>query len=340
MDKKEFQEKLDEIHNGKIEIISEYKNSQSPADFKCRVCKHKWTVKYPCALTRTKRPTGCPKCSNNLPVTNESFDLMLEDDYKRIGNVEKSSKPVDVLHIKCGKVYPVRPNDYQQGYRCPYCSHGHTKKTQQEFENDVAKATDIKNEYSVIGKYDGCSKPVDLIHNVCGCVFPVKPTNFLSNGTRCPECATKQSKGCKKIISVFNKLNIEYNTECKLENLKDKRLLRVDFYIKKLKLYIEFDGKQHFYPQPKFGGETYLKECRKKDSIKNSYFLENDLNLLRIDDNNYSKFEKILKNIINNNDLANKDYNVYLIKDGKLIIDNSRYDIFEKERIRDDEDIV
>src|SRR5699024_6196046 len=46
-----------------------------------------------------------------------------KEQYK--GSNKKKHK---ILHLNCGEIYEVRPNDFQQGYRCPFCQNGYSEK--------------------------------------------------------------------------------------------------------------------------------------------------------------------------------------------------------------------
>jgi len=61
---------------------------------------------------------------------------------------------------------------------------------------------------------------------------------------------------------------------------------------------IEYDGKQHFLPYYKFGGEKALKLTQEKDKIKNEY-CKNIIDLLRISYTQINDIEKILKEKLN-----------------------------------------
>lgn len=78
--------------------------------------------------------------------------------------------------------------------------------------------------------------------------------------------------------------------------------LKFDFYLKKEKILIEYDGGQHFYPSKKFGGEEKFIETVAHDLIKNDYCSRHDINLIRIPDNlrGEEKIESELISVINN----------------------------------------
>lgn len=110
-----------------------------------------------------------------------------------------------------------------------------------------------------------------------------------------------KSCGCQKkslgelIISQYlDENNIEYDKEFCFNDLP---LLKFDFAIKtkcgKI-LLIEFDGKQHFEPVAKFGGEKEFLLQQNRDQRKNDYCREKNIPLLRID---YKKILKVKKMI-------------------------------------------
>lgn len=91
-----------------------------------------------------------------------------------------------------------------------------------------------------------------------------------------------------------------FESEKTFKDLKLKGKLRFDFYISKLNLIIEFDGKQHFEPV-RFRGiseELALEKfhhTKKTDEIKNQYCIDNNINIIRISyfDNIYDKLKEI-----------------------------------------------
>lgn len=70
------------------------------------------------------------------------------------------------------------------------------KKTHEEFINEVKNL--VGNDYTVLSNYTKNNEKIKFQHNKCGNIFEMKPTNFLSNGQRCPKCNSN-----------FNKVNID-----------------------------------------------------------------------------------------------------------------------------------
>jgi len=50
----------------------------------------------------------------------EVFSLV-QDEYEVLGDYINNRTKILIKHNKCGNNYYVRPNDFLQGYRCPYC---------------------------------------------------------------------------------------------------------------------------------------------------------------------------------------------------------------------------
>ena len=90
-------------------------------------------------------------------------------------------------------------------------------------------------------------------------------------------------------------LCIDYITQYKFDNCKGIRggILPYDFYLPKYNICIEFDGRQHYEPVDRFGGQVELEKLQKNDEIRNNYCQNNGLLLFRIKynriDDDYSK---------------------------------------------------
>ena len=82
------------------------------------------------------------------------------------------------------------------------------KKTQEQFEKEVFSL--VNTEYSVIGKYENCNTKIKFRHNICNNEFEMKPTNFCTNGQRCPICKSNFGKITLDIAKKeFLKKNLE-----------------------------------------------------------------------------------------------------------------------------------
>lgn len=72
---------------------------------------------------------GCPKCSNNLKMTNELFKEKAEKIHKNnlydysLVNYINTSTPVFIKCNKCNNIFKQKPNDHLGGHGCSKCFH-------------------------------------------------------------------------------------------------------------------------------------------------------------------------------------------------------------------------
>lgn len=121
--------------------------------------------------------------------TNNEFKQEIKnivgDEYIFLNDYINNSTKLRVKHNKCGGIYEVKPNDFLNGSRCPYCN-GNAKKTDAQFKKEVYNL--VGDEYTFLDPYVNNYTKLRVKHNKCGNVYEVQPNNFLS-GKRCPYCA-------------------------------------------------------------------------------------------------------------------------------------------------------
>lgn len=105
----------------------------------------------------------------------------------------------------------------------------------------------------------------------------------MANFTKCASSylnKTGMSYGELSIYSIlsYNKLHFEYQHSVIING----RLHKFDFYLPEYKLYVEYDGIQHYQPIESWGGDKSLKERKVKDSEKNNYVSNAGATILRI----------------------------------------------------------
>lgn len=108
---------------------------------------------------------------------------------------------------------------------------------------------------------------------------------------------TSMDKGEKSVAKHLDRYGIEYIREKTFNKCKRVKKLRYDFYLPKYNMCIEYDGKQHFYPQYNFGNIEEYEEIIKRDKIKNEFCEENKIFLLRISYKDFSNIDKILDDL-------------------------------------------
>ena len=154
-----------------------------------------------------------------------------------------------------------------------------------------------KDEYSILSTcYINNHTKIMIKHNKCNHEWLVKPIHF-SNGSGCPNCYNK-SKGENSIKLFLEKEKIKYNPQYSFDDCRYKNRLSFDFYLPQYNTCIEYDGKQHFQPIEKFGGDNGFELTKIRDNIKSSYCENNKINLIRIPYTKLKKIEEILNNTI------------------------------------------
>lgn len=119
----------------------------------------------------------------------------------------------------------------------------------------------------------------------------------ITNGHGCPYCY--DSIGEKKVKSILNVMNINYEVQKKFNDCKHKKKLPFDFYLPKHNILIEYDGKQHFKCIEVFGGVKAFNGIKKRDKIKNEYAAKNNIPLLRIPYTKFNLIEEEIKYFLN-----------------------------------------
>lgn len=205
--------------------------------------------------------------------------------------------PFKIKCLKCGNIMSLKymSNFFKKTRRnfCPYCANtfkGNKIGKTLSIEEAQKRLDDIyPNEYKIIeDRYKGWSKKGIILH-FCGKYFECAPRDILYH-SHCP-CKRKISKGEEKIKQILNKYHVCYQEQKRLNEISKAPF---DFYIPKNNLLIEFQGRQHYEPVEKFGGETQLEIQKEIDNRKQKIALKNGYELLYISYKQLSEIENIL----------------------------------------------
>ena len=134
-----------------------------------------------------RNPYTIENINHYLKINNINYEL-LSDEYISACN--------NKMNWKCDKdhVFEMAWNSFQSGRRCPKC-HGKFKKEHEEFSNEVYSL--VKDEYTLLSKYEKDSIHIKIKHNECGHEYTVTPSHFLQ-GRRCPKCAIRYGEDNNK----------------------------------------------------------------------------------------------------------------------------------------------
>lgn len=126
-----LENKSKEPDGNEYEYINGFKNSNTKLTLLHKTCGNKFDITPHMFLGSYKR--RCPYCANKSrgQFKDNYLDTILKESNEK-GKYEwqidtssyqyDNKKKLSIKHLECGNIYEVRPNDFQQGYRCPFCS--------------------------------------------------------------------------------------------------------------------------------------------------------------------------------------------------------------------------
>lgn len=236
---------------------------------------------------------GCPRCAGFGGQAKINFENLVKSRGHKL-----KSEYVDTITkvlIDYGCSHPnhwILPAAYRIGQQCPRCV---------GLSNEQAKEDFIKlvksNGHKLIGEYVNIKTKVEINF---GCSHPnhmIMPSAYKS-GKGCPLCKHKgESMLYDILVDIFGECEVEGQKT--FHNLKDKKNLRYDFYIRKYNLLIELDGEHHREEVMYFKNDATqqvkekaeadaflnLQKRKKVDKIKDDYARVNNIHLLRIEYN-------------------------------------------------------
>lgn len=248
---------------------------------------------------------GCKKCSGwgelkfnpNEFVTRAKYIHGDTYDYSKSSYVDHDTN----LTITCKK-----HGDFEQTpkghlinhYGCSKCGYeSSSEKNKLTYDEFISQSLSVHNG---LYSYDNFNYVNYSTPSYITCVkhgdFFQAPKDHIRQRQGCPQC--RLSKGEVIIKNFLTQHNIEYipqKTFLDCINPQTNRKLKFDFYIPSINTCIEFDGKQHFTPTPRYRGN--LQGIQYRDNIKNKYCLEKNIPLIRISYLDIKKIDSILNEL-------------------------------------------
>lgn len=136
MNPKEFKERFEKISNGRIKLLSEYKNIRTKVRLKCIKCNHEWSA-TPHNILYKK--SSCPNCYGNIKKTTSQFKQevynTVNNEYTVLGEYIGRDEKILIKHNICGNEWLITPDKFLQGRRCPECNESHGEITIRKYLN-------------------------------------------------------------------------------------------------------------------------------------------------------------------------------------------------------------
>ena len=171
------------------------------------------------------------------------------------------------------------------------------RKTHEQF---IQELYEVNPDIEVLENYQGSMIKIECKCKLDGYIWEATPNSLLL-GHGCPKCDI--TKGEKRVAQYLDNLDINYiYNKGYFNDLVGTGggLLKPDFIIPTLKIWIEYDGIQHFEPIDFTGkmSEEQIQEqfkiVQQNDQIKNQYAKDNNWTLIRIPYWDIDNIEQIL----------------------------------------------
>ena len=245
-----------------------------------------------------------------------NFCKLVKDNGHKLLSDYVDNKTKVLIDYNCGhEPHWISVGNYKNGAGCPKCA----GKCPEQAKEDLIKLIN-ENGHKLLSEYINTDTKV-LIDFNCGHEPNWTTPNSYKSGTRCPIC---KNKGEVALYDLLLDMGYEVDTQKSYSDLKDKTLLRYDFYLPKYNLLIELDGEHHRRAvsyktidmtelerdMADIDAEIRFYDRKRKDKLKDEYAKVNNTPLLRIEYNSKIELDKWKKLIsdkieeIKNNKIA------------------------------------
>lgn len=303
--------------NSDCKLLSiEYKNIDSKLKFKC-VCGSEFETTFYKFKSRNKR--SCNKCgrhrlaeSKKLPYeqVKQFIEVESNSNCKLLSKEYKNAQEKLEIQCECGSIFWTKFNHFKDSFQrqCPQCGYERTAISKRLSQDHVRKYIESYG-CKLLGEYKNTDTNI-RIQCKCGNEFDTLFVMFRDYDIHsCKICREKEksnSKGEVKIEKWLIANNINYKLQYTFDDCKHEKKLRFDFAIlnkdNKVKLLIEYDGKQHFglglFSSNQEEMKIQYNKVRNSDFTKTEYCFKKSIPLLRIQFNKYTHIENILYNVL------------------------------------------
>lgn len=272
-----------------------YNGTEKPCEITCKTCGNHYVFSAAYLLARRATRNNknvCKKCEKNQwnksqkdaeqkakYLLNKKQTIILLDDLKSWASRDNALWKC----TKCNHTFKRAPFVmFSQGnLSCPWCeTHPF------EYSDAIIKEKAYElwgTEYTYLNtdnlKNSNGSKRVIVCHNKCGFKYSVSLWNFL-HGQGCPKC--RSSHGEKKVRDYLLNHHFQFQEQYTIQ--VENTYLKLDFFLEEngKKYAIEYNGIQHYQPIEYFDGEIGFQKQVFRDSLKEKYCQQNNIELIII----------------------------------------------------------
>lgn len=209
--------------------------------------------------------------------------ILIDNKYK---NYTTKMKYICKKHSEKG-IQEINLCDLLRDRGCYYCGRECTMKNK-VFNSEHWKNECEKHNFTYVSYYH--ENGYTYVNYICNIHkdkgIQVKEGYTLSKCPGCPYC--KKTFFESAIGDILDKWHINYDTQKRFSDCRDKNPLPFDYYIEDFNIAIEYDGEFHY--KPVMLGKTLTYETayenmintQKRDNIKDTYCQDHKINLIRI----------------------------------------------------------
>ena len=246
--------------------------------------------------------SGCFECNGTKKYSNDTFIKKSQSihgdkyDYLKINYKDNDSKVI--ITCKAHGDFIQKAGIHLNGSGCPTCMKRNKLNTQEFIKRSKELYGDIFTYNKSI--YISVRKNIKITCKKHGDFDRKVKTHFQGSG--CPKCPARSSKGEITIKRWLEIKNIKYLPQYTFNNCRNRNILPFDFYLPDYNTCIEYNGEQHYKPIDFFGGEKRVKKHLFTDNIKKEYCYNNDIPLIII------KYNENINEILNEKLLLPTNY--------------------------------
>lgn len=262
-----------------------------------------------------------PKKLNKERITEMIYSKLSKKDYKILEINEGLKGKIIMKHLICKNSYPTNiSNIYYQNTKCPFCTRRNAYTIKEV--KDICRKID-KNYEVISNNYKNNKTPIEFKHKKCNKIFKMRFGDFKNLNRRCPFC--RESKAEKIISDILDFNDVKYTHNYTIHFKNKTQFVDFKIFLNNKIYYIEFDGKQHFYPNDSYLNEGFddLKLTQERDKNKNNYFENKKIYLYRIAYTHFNNLEEIICNILN--EKITPEFNDYPLGEYAKVCGNDNY---------------
>jgi len=278
------------LKSRKIKRLSDYSGPYDKINFLCTKCQFTWK-----SQADTIRKKGCPNCAGNRKLTNRIVDEKIKKtNIIRLSNIINSRSPIKVICKKCEYSWETNTNsliNHKTG--CPKCS----GRIPISIQNVNEKLEKEERNIKALQKPKHSKQQIKWKCLECNHIWIATVNGVMHAKSNCPRCAKNprynEKRTHKYLERLFPNSSIKkqklINKEIKMGDETIRSKIFIDFEVKDGDniIYVEYNGRQHYEPCDRFGGESEFRKVQIRDEWLRAYCKDKNVHLIEIDGRKY-----------------------------------------------------